>query len=190
MNNKNKRSLALFGAFAVLAAAFLIGCASRAPAPAVGPWGYAFTLGSFTDQRPHDDDMLMAKVPFRIDQFMNEWNGIVGQDVFFRKEAKLDVILKRYAATQAHLSYVVSMDITLRGRDEDGRVIATMDGSCSGAANPGLTQVGDFTQQVVTKGDLGALTARRRAATMWQRVLHSCVEDLAVQFGNTLAQGH
>lgn len=189
MNNKNKTLAAWAFAVGLLASTLLGGCASHTPTT-VGPWGYAFTLGSFADQRPNDNDLLMAKTPFRIDSFMQEWNGIVGQDVFYRQEAQLDVILKRYAATQAHTSYALSMDVTLRGRDQNGHVIANMDATCTSAATPGLTQVGDFTQQVVTKGDLAALTTDRRAATMWQRVLHACVEDLAVQFGQALAQRH
>lgn len=170
-------------------AALLAGCAGRQTPPDIGPWGYAFTLGRFTDQRPADNDLLMAKTPFRIDSFMHAWNGLVAQDVFYRKDARLDLVLKHYAATQAHRSYALSMDVTLRGRDEDGRVIANVDATCASAATPGLAQVGDFTQQVVTKGDLDALTYRRRDATMWQQVLHACVQDLALQFGQALAQG-
>lgn len=182
--NKNKMlwGLALLPLLAALAA-----CAGKSVQ--VGPWGYTFVLGSFSDQRPKDNDMLMAKTPFRIDDFMRHWDAIVTRDVFYQHPAKLDVILKRYAASQARINYALSMDVTLRARDADGLVLATMDGRCSSVATPGLTQIGDFAQQVATKGDASLLTKDARAANMWQRVLHACIEDLATQFGQALAQG-
>lgn len=177
-----KTLLGLLAATAVLA-----GCATEPPS--IGPWGYEFSLGTFQDQRKDEDAKLMAATPFSVDSFMQGWRHNVGRSVFANAQATLDITLNAYEATVSGKSYSLSMDVGLRGRDQYGRPLGTTNASCSAIELAGTAAWGDFWQQAREQGAVTPLTAAHRNATMWQKVMDSCVKDLATQFGTAIAGG-
>lgn len=176
---------ALLGA--LLAASLLGACASRyAP---VGPWPYEFELGKFEDRRPQDDALMKASTPFTVDSFMRGWRNSVERSVFANQPAKLDIILKEYEITSAGSSYAMNMDVRLTGRDQYGRTLGAMNAKCNAVVRITERSWWDFGQQARGQGTTYPLTAAARNATMWQKVMDSCVAELAKQFDTTLAAG-
>jgi hypothetical protein len=171
------------GAVALLA---LTACAQRQDP--VGPWGYNFAIRSIRDVTPDDDVKLMNGTAFRSDQFARSWSKLMPQRVFGSNPAQLDVVVERYEATHGKNSYAVSLETKLRGKDMDGNLLAETPAHCSAVMDE-TYQLGTFGQQMVDERSLAPLTPAARDATMWQKVLDSCVKDLAIQFGQALAAG-
>ena len=171
--------------FAMLA---LVGCAS-AP-PALAPWGYEFTLGSYTDSRPADDMQLMAAVPFSPEQLLLGMRAAVEPSRWGRESGVMDVEITEYDATLSGNSYAMTVKGKLRGRDSYGRVLAVTPAECNVVLRGGLGDVGTFGQQLAGLGDSqpgpNPLTKDGRAATMWQKVWTACGREMATTFGNAL----
>ena len=170
--------------------ALVAGCSTTPPAP-LGAWGYAFTLGNFDDRRADDAARMQAEEPFRIETFMQGWHANVGRSLFASQPARLDVVLHRHEATRNARSYALSMDVSLRGYDAYGRLIAATSGTCSVVMRRDMDSWammwGDFWQQPADQRGTAPLTLDVRDATMWQKVMNACVKDLATEFGNVLA---
>lgn len=178
------KRMALLGMAA--AALLLAGCADR-PKPA-SPWGYDFALGHFKDIRPHDDVMLMDNVyPFRADNFMASWRKQTQSNLFAHDDARLDVLLRDYVATHSGKSYAMTMQMTLRGRNSDGQVVAETPARCNVVMREDPRAMADFVQQVAWKHGLNPLTTPSLDATMWQKVWDACISDLTVQFSEALS---
>lgn len=154
----------------------------------VGPWGYTFAVRSVRDLSPNDDVKLMNSVPFRSDQFARSWQKQMPQRVFGSDPALLDVVVERYEATHGKNSYALSLETRMRGTDQNGGLLAETHAACS-AVSEETHALGTFGQQVAEQRSLAPLTPGARDATMWQKVLDSCVKDLAIQFGQALAAG-
>lgn len=178
-----KASLMVGGVVALMA---LVACASQPDQ--VGPWGYDFAIRSIRDATPEDDVKLMNGIPFRSDQFARSWSKLMPHRVFGSDPAKLDVVLERFEATHGRNSYAVSMETRMRGMDMAGNLLAEAPAHCSAVMDE-TYQLGTFGQQMVDERSLAPLTPSARDATMWQKVLDSCVKDLAIQFGQALAAG-
>ena len=180
------------GGLRTAALAFLIvvlsGCASDyAPGkPVIGPWAYEFQLGQFRDERQDDETLLMSE-PFTVDSFMRGWHNSVGRAVFANVPALLDVSLRSYETTSSGDSYALSMDVALRGRDTEGNTLAVMNGKCDAVVRIDGKAWRDFWQQARAQGAMAPLTAAARNASMWQKVMDSCVAELAKQFDTSLA---
>lgn len=177
--------------FAALAGIF-VGC-SATPKTPLGEWAYDFRLGNFEDKRPYDDMRMMVDKPFRIKDFMTGWQANIGRNLFASEPATLDVVLNRYNATQNARSYALTMEMSLQGRDQYGRVIAATTGRCNAVMKADVEVWGtmwrDFWQQPADQRAASPLTYEVRDATMWQKVMNECVKQFATSFGNTLA-GH
>lgn len=167
---------------ALMAALFSAACT---PLPEK-PWGYEFSLGRFTDKRAPSDEVLMAEFPFSPRVFMEHWHNHTSRDLFANVPAKLDITLTRYTATHSKMSYAISMDLQLLGRDREGNVLARKSVSCTADDFTLLGPWAGSMQQVVSKASADPLTAEGRAETMWQRVMDRCVKDIVVQFGEAL----
>lgn len=179
-------------ALLTLALGFMLtGCVDNPPAPVapLGTWGYDFVAGTFKDQRPDDDAKLMAATPFTVQSFMQGWRHNIGTSPFAAEQAKLDITLLSYEATTSAKSYSISMNVILSGRDAQNRPRGTVNASCSAIELTDAAHWRDFWQQARTEGTMHPLTYEARNATMWQKVMDSCVKELATQFGNTLANG-
>ena len=155
--------------------------------PPVGPWGYEFELGQFTDQRSEDDALMKASQPFTTNSFMVGWRNSVGRSIWPNEPAKLDITLKQYETTTSGSSYELSLDVGLRGRDQYGRTIGQMNARCNAIQRITFGSWWDFGQQANTQGTNAPLTAAGRNATMWQKVMNSCVAELAKQFDTSIA---
>lgn len=164
------------------------GCAGRVP-PKVGPWAYEFQLGEFKDLRKQDDAMMMASEPFTVHSFMTGWRNSVGRSVFASTPAKLDVTLNSYEMSSSGNSYALSMDVSLRARSIENAVLGKMNAKCDAIERITPMSWWDFWQQARAQGTTTPLTAAPRNATMWQKVMDSCVAELAKQFDTTLAEG-
>lgn len=145
-------------------------------------------MGQFTDQRTDKEAILKASTPFTVDNFMTAWRNSVQRDLFANEKAFLDLTLNQYETTSSGNSYAVSMDVTMRARDQYGRQLALMNGTCNAVRRVTNAVWGDFWQQARDDGSTYPLTATARNATMWQKVMDSCVAELAKQFDTTLAQ--
>ena len=176
-------------ALLVALAGILIGCTTTPETP-LGEWAYDFSLNSFEDKRPYDDTRMMADKPFRIRDFMNGWHANIGHNLFASEPAKLDVVLHYYEATQNARSYALTMEMTLQGRDQYGRLLAATNGRCNAVLHADTetwgTMWGDFWQQPADQRAASPLTSEVRDATMWQKVMNTCVKQFATSFGNTL----
>lgn len=168
-------------------AGVVAGCAPL-PTPTVGPWGYEFALGRFVDARTPDDARMMESAPFTVERFMTAWTQAVARTPFANAPARLDVTLKRYEATQSGRAFAVSMNVTLKGRDMAGKTLTEKELTCSAVETRGF-ELGDFAQQVAAQGNLTPLTQNVRDATMWQKVMTTCVRELATSFGTALNAG-
>ncbi len=172
------------GAFALVL--ILAGCTHK-PAP-VGPWAYDFQLGTFKDNRPQNDEvMLRNSEPFTTDAFMRGWHNSVSRSVFASRPAKLDIVLHHYEITSGGSSYAINMDVSLSGRDEFGQPLGKMNARCDAIERITPLTLWDFGQQAGREGTIHPLTPRARNATLWQKVMDSCVAELAKQFDTTLA---
>ena len=173
----------------LLVPAALTACTATPRTP-LGEWAYDFRLNSFADKRPYDDTRMMAGKPFRIRDFMTGWNANVGRNIFASQPGKLDVVLTRYEATQNARSYALTMDMSLRGYDQYGRLLATTTGRCNAVEHADVEVWGtmwrDFWQQPADQRDASPLTYEVRDATMWQKVMNTCVKQFATNFGNVL----
>ncbi|MBI1309341.1 MAG: hypothetical protein GC129_05810 [Proteobacteria bacterium] len=171
-------------AVAVLA---LASCAPT-PAPKVGPWGYDFSLGMYKDLRPTEDETrLTNEVTFDPATFMASWQRHVARSIFANEPALLDVAVSHFEATRSANSYALTVDVNLRGRQENGRILADSPAHCDIVAQPGIGIIRDSVQQAVDKADPAALTPEGRRETMWQQVWDACVADISTQFGVALA---
>lgn len=171
---------------ALLGALLLVACTHK-PIP-IGPWAYEFQLGTFKDNRPQNDDVMMRNSePFTLDAFMQGWRNSVSRSVFASRPAKLDIVLHHYEVTSGGSSYAINMDVTLSGRGEYGQPLGTMNARCDAIERITTRTLWDFGQQAGRQGSIHPLTAAARNATLWQKVMDSCVAELAKQFDTTLA---
>lgn len=154
-----------------------------------GPWGYDFALGKFNDLREDADAQRVEQRNFLVEDFMHSWDRHTKRDLFAHQNATLDVTLNRYEATQSGRSYAVTMDVDLRGRDVNGRILAEKPLRCVVVDTMDMRHMGDSVQQAVSKADGGYLTPDGRESTMWQRVFDKCVRELTIQFGQALYAG-
>ena len=133
----------------------------------------------------------MAEKPFRIETFMQGWHANMARSLFASQPATLDVMLHSYEATRNAQSYALTMNVSLRGHDAHGRLIAATSSTCNAVLRRDIdswaTMWGDFWQQPADQRGAAPLTLGVRDATMWQKVMNACVKDLATEFGNVLA---
>jgi hypothetical protein len=155
----------------------------------VGPWAYEFQLGTFKDMRSNDDAMMKASEPFTTEHFMRAWQHSVARSVFSNVPAKLDIVLHAYETSSSGDSYAINMDVTLQGRDQYGQILGKMNARCDAIERIGGLAWWDFGQQARKQATTYPLTAAARNGTMWQKVMDSCVAELAKQFDTTLAAG-
>jgi hypothetical protein len=179
-----------FAKFGLFAFVFMtVGCTTTPETP-LGEWAYDFSLNSFVDKRPYDDLRMMVDKPFRINDFMTGWQANIGRNIFASAPAKLDVTLHYYEASQNARSYALTMEMSLQGRDQYGRLLAATNGRCNAVMRRDVdtwaTMWGDFWQQPADQRDASPLTLEKRDATMWQKVMNECVKQFATSFGNTL----
>jgi hypothetical protein len=173
----------------LLLTAALPACAT-APQPSMGPWGYDLTLGRVVDARtPTPDSMMTEEYPFSTQSFMTSWHNLVARTPVMSVPGSLNILLKNYEATHSDSAFSISMNVVLQARTPNGAVITTKELSCSAVEFEKWTTWGDFAQQVLTQESLTPLTRTAREATMWQKVMTSCVRDLAIPFGNALSNG-
>jgi hypothetical protein len=172
-----------------LALALLVGGCTSVP-PQLDPWGYEFTLGSYTDSRPTDDMQLMAAVPFSPEQLLIGIRAAVAPSRWGRESGLLDVEISEYDATQSGTSFAMTVKGKLRGRDGYGRVLAVTPAECNVVLHGGVNELGTFGQQLAGLGDdqpgPNPLTKDGRTATMWQKVWTACGREMATTFGNAL----
>lgn len=164
----------------------LVGCARHEPP--VGPWAYEFSLGTFEDKRVQNDEYMLRSEPFTVDSFMRGWRNSVGRSIFANTPAKLDLVLKHYETTSNYNSYAINMDVTLSGRDMNNKPLGRMNAKCDAVVRIDRLALWDFGQHARRQGTTYPLTPEARNATMWQKVMDSCVAELAKQFDTTLAE--
>lgn len=163
------------------------GCARKEPV--VATWAYDFRLGTFKDNRPQNDDVMLKSEPFTVNSFMRGWSNSVGRSVFANVPAKMDVVLHHYETTSSGSSYAINMDVTISARDMENKPLGRMNAKCDAVERITPRTLWDFGQQARGQGTTHPLTAAARNATMWQKVMDSCVAELAKQFDTSLAEG-
>lgn len=196
MNNKN-----VF----VLGVVMLNGCV--AAGPAVGPWGYDFTVVRVEDARPNDDVMLMAATPFTSQKLIEAWQRAVPRPGWGAQPAELAMRVTHYQATHSGSSYALSLKADMVGRAGEPApsyrpthipIVAQVSGQCAvqGVSGRGRGQTA-LAKQVIgintpqggaqsAPTGLAALTVEGRDATLWEELWTQCTAQMATQLGNAL----
>ena len=185
--------------------AVLMGC--TASVPAVGPWGYDFTVVRVEDARPNDDVMLMSSLPFTSQKLIEAWQRAVPRPGWGAQPAELALRVTHYQATHSGTSYALSLKADMVGRAGDPApsyrpehrpIVAQVAGQCAvqGTTSRGSGQsalakqvIGINTPQGGTQSaptGLAALTEAGRDATLWEDLWTQCTAQLATQLGNAL----